>query len=210
VSHVTVKTGQSSSFCYELAMITIKPLHNLSWPEIERIVTGYDSTEKYAVHKIEDELQILFEIELEPLLVPYHKSFVTDETTYHILLEAVGEGFSLGAYDEQRLVGVAITEPRRWNNSLWVWEFDIEASYRRQGVGRLLMGTLVERSRQAGFRCIVCETQNTNVPAIRFYRQLGFELEGVDLSYYTNRDVSDFEVAFFMKRKLDELQQQGN
>jgi ribosomal protein S18 acetylase RimI-like enzyme len=49
---------------------------------------------------------------------------------------------------------------------------------------------------------MVCETQNTNVPAITFYRRVGYEIDGVDLSYYTNRDMTDFEVAIFMKRKL--------
>ncbi|MDE2700419.1 MAG: hypothetical protein OXI23_16220 [Gemmatimonadota bacterium] len=39
------------------------------------------------------------------------------------------------------------------------------------------------------------------MPAIDFYRGVGFEVEGVDLSYYTNSDV-DGEVAVFMKRKL--------
>jgi ribosomal protein S18 acetylase RimI-like enzyme len=48
---------------------------------------------------------------------------------------------------------------------------------------------------------MVCET-NTNVPAISFYRQVGFSMDGVDLSYYTNRDLTDGEVAIFMKRKL--------
>jgi hypothetical protein len=31
---------------------------------------------------------------------------------------------------------------------------------------------------------------------------MGFELDGVDMSYYTNRDVESGEVAVFMKRKL--------
>jgi ribosomal protein S18 acetylase RimI-like enzyme len=51
---------------------------------------------------------------------------------------------------------------------------------------------------------MVAETQTTNVPAICFYRQAGFEFGGIDLSYYTNRDRIDGEVALFMKRKLYE------
>jgi ribosomal protein S18 acetylase RimI-like enzyme len=47
------------------------------------------------------------------------------------------------------------------------------------------------------------ETQNTNLPAIRFYRAVGFEIEAVDLSYYTNHDTLDGEVAIFMKRKVE-------
>ena len=39
--------------------------------------------------------------------------------------------------------------------------------------------------------------------AIQIYRQLGFRVEGVDLSYYTNEDYPDGEIAIFMKRRLD-------
>lgn len=55
----------------------------------------------------------------------------------------------------------------------------------------------VEKSaKSAGFRAIGLETQNTNVPAIEFYEKCGFELEGIDLSYYTNHDVTAGEVVF--------------
>ena len=54
-----------------------------------------------------------------------------------------------------------------------------------------------------GFRVLVCETQTTNVPAIDFYRSVGFEVGGIDLSYYGNDDVQAGEVALFLKRKLE-------
>ena len=56
---------------------------------------------------------------------------------------------------------------------------------------------------EEGLRVLVCETQTTNVPAIDFYRSVGFELDGIDLSYYGNDDVAAGEVALFMKRKLE-------
>jgi ribosomal protein S18 acetylase RimI-like enzyme len=56
---------------------------------------------------------------------------------------------------------------------------------------------------ETGLRAIICETQNTNVPAIRFYRAVGFGVEGVDISYYTNEDMlPGHTVAVFMKRRL--------
>ena len=64
------------------------------------------------------------------------------------------------------------------------------------------MEALAEKGRAIGLRTIVCETQNTNVPAIEFYRKVGFTVEGIDLSYYTNDDVLNGEVAVFMKRGL--------
>ena len=59
-----------------------------------------------------------------------------------------------------------------------------------------------EMATAAGLRTIVCETQNTNVPAIQFYRKLGFRMEGIDISYYTNNDLPDGEIAVFMKKQI--------
>jgi ribosomal protein S18 acetylase RimI-like enzyme len=101
------------------------------------------------------------------------------------------------------LVGLAIAQRRNWNRSLWLWELGIEETRRRTGIGTKLVESLVHSAKDAGLRVIVCETQNTNVPAIDFYRKTGFELDGIDLSYYTNADMTTGEVALFMKRKLD-------
>jgi ribosomal protein S18 acetylase RimI-like enzyme len=64
------------------------------------------------------------------------------------------------------------------------------------------MGAAIEKAREANLRIAYCETQNTNVPAIRFYRKLGFRMEALNLSLYTNEDYPDGEIALFMKRKL--------
>ena len=113
----------------------------------------------------------------------------------------VNHGLSLGAYDADRLVGIAISEEIEWNRSLWIREFGIAESYRRKGVGRQLMEQVAEIAKTEGLRILVCETQNTNVPAIDFYRSVGFEVDGVDLSYYTNRDVEG-EVAVFIEAQV--------
>ena len=116
--------------------------------------------------------------------------------------DALRYGLSLGAYEEEQLVGIVVAEPQGWNRSLWVWEFHVAETHRRQGIGRQMMEELVERGRASGLRIVTCETQNTNVPDIHFYRRAGFNIEGIDLSYYSNDDWPEGEVAVFMKRRL--------
>jgi ribosomal protein S18 acetylase RimI-like enzyme len=142
-------------------------------------------------------------LELTPLDSPYVKRWEqSDEEEQARYQQFVAEGYSLGAYEGEDLVGFALNEPRRWNNTLWVWEFHVAESHRRRGTGRILMEAVVEKARQAGFRVVGLETQSTNIPAISFYRAVGFEIDALDLSLYTNTDAINGEVAIFMKRKL--------
>jgi ribosomal protein S18 acetylase RimI-like enzyme len=100
------------------------------------------------------------------------------------------------------MVGIALGEVKRWNSSLWVWELHVVKAYRGQGIGGKLVEATVQAAKQLNLRVVVCETQNTNVPAIDFYSAVGFELDGIDLSYYSNHDLETGEVALFMKRKI--------
>ena len=68
--------------------------------------------------------------------------------------------------------------------------------------GPAVAHSAAQKGRAAGLRAIFLETQTTNVPAIRFYRKVGFTLDGIELSLYSNDDWPDGEMALFMKRVL--------
>lgn len=185
--------------------IEILPLTSFTQDEIWPIVTGYESDEKYAVEKAESDERTVFSVQLVGLDQPYRSSFVDDfiEEEFQRFLSYLPQGYSFGAYHGGRLVGFAIGEVEVWNRSLRIWEFQVMEGYRRQGIGRALMSRVVERALESMLRIVVLETQNTNVKAIRFYRSMGFSLEAIDLSLYSNHDMDGGEVAFFMKRRLE-------
>ena len=185
-------------------MIEIKTLRRLEPDDLRRLNVGYTSPAKYVVKKSESPQKTTITLELVSLDHPYVKEWETDEQEIARGQEVVTYGLSLEAYERDQMVGIALAEPRRWNRSLWVWEFHIAETHRRKGLGRQLMQALVQNARKAGLRVLVCETQSTNMPAINFYRAMGFEIDGIDLSYYTNNDLYHSEVALFMKRKLED------
>ena len=183
-------------------MVEVKTLTELD-PDSLRLFASYISNTKYAVRKTESDDHAVIELELVSLERPYTKRYSPlDEETIQRYTGVLRYGLSLGAYQGEQLVGIAVAEPQTWNRSLWVWEFHVAETHRRQGIGRQMMEELVERGRASGLRIVVCETQNTNVPAIHFYRRVGFKVEGIDLSYYSNDDWPEGEVAIFMKRRL--------
>lgn len=184
-------------------MIDIRLLTELNPEDLNRLVTGYTSAEKYQVTLTESARKFVLELEAVPLDRPYHKRYdCPDAGTVAQYFELPALGFSFGAYDAEQCVGIALAEPSDWNKSLWVWELHVAETHRQRGVGRRLVEALAEKARSAGLRVLVCETQNTNVPAMRFYQRAGFQIEGIDLSYYSNDDFPDGEIAVFMKKRL--------
>jgi ribosomal protein S18 acetylase RimI-like enzyme len=184
-------------------MIQIRPIQQIADEEARTVTGSYTCTSIYRVQYSDDDGHTRLELTLEALPQPVTRVYEHfDAETIAHYNSVVQEGFSWGAYAAQELVGFLIAEQRAWNASLWVWEFHVAAAYRRQGIGRGLMDQAVQAARAASLRTIICETQNRNAPAIQVYRRLGFGVEGIDISYYTNNDYPDRDVAVFMKRRL--------
>lgn len=184
-------------------MIAIRKLVDLSSADLRRLVVGYTSDATYRVTRSESEPRSVFTLELVPLTVPYRKRYDhLDAGTVADYQRMASLGYSFGAYDGGQCVGLGLAEPSHWNKTLFVHELHVADTHQRRGIGRQLVEALAEKGRANGFRILLCETQNTNFPAIHFYRQTGFHLEGFDLSHYRNDDYPDGEIAVFMKRKL--------
>ena len=185
-------------------MVEIRTLTELSADGVAQLVTGYVSNARYEASKPEVDDRGVIRLELVGLERPYTKRLPPpDQEAMQRYTDTLRHRLSLGAYEGEQLVGIAVAEPEGWNRSLWVREFHVAERHRRLGRGRQMMKELAERGRASGLRIMVCETQNTNVPAIQFYRRVGFNIEGIDLSYYSNDDYPEGEVAVFMKRRLE-------
>ena len=183
-------------------MVKIRSLTELNLANLQRVASGYSSDSQYVVRYTSAEDHVSFDLQLVSLDEPYVKQFDYDHEILQRYETLLNEGYSFGVYDEDLLVGLIIGEPHAWNRSLWVLEFHVVDAYRTEGIGKQLMEYVAQKAKSAGFRTIVCETQNTNVTAINVYRKLGFSLEGIDISYYSNHDYPDGEIAVFMKRRL--------
>jgi ribosomal protein S18 acetylase RimI-like enzyme len=183
-------------------MIELRPLRTFDVNVIQPLIVGYDSAAEYVVTHVDTADVMSMELRLQPLERPYIRRWEPiDAETLVDLAHAVESGYSWGAYAGEELVGVALASPQEWNRTLWVWEFHIAGPWQRQGVGQRLMAALVDQAGRANFRAVVCETQNTNVPAINFYRKQGFVFDGSRLTLYAGSEIEN-EVAIFMKRHL--------
>lgn len=184
-------------------MVVIRLLSSIDTSLLERLITGYTSMETYRVTRVETADTIRFELRLTPLEQPFVKRYPPhDSTELQRYRDLAAAGHAFGAFEGETCIGIALCEPQRWNSSLYVWEFHIALEFQRQGIGRALMAAVEAHARDEGLRCIVCETQTTNMPAIRFYRTLSFTVDAVDISLYANDDIERGEIAVFMKKRV--------
>ncbi|MEC0238452.1 GNAT family N-acetyltransferase [Paenibacillus dokdonensis] len=163
---------------------------------------GYTSSFKYEIYREMNDNKLSITLELLPLEAEYHKTYPRDQDDNDRYDRLLPLGYSLGAYKGEELVGVVICEPQEWNNTLYIWDIQVSSEYRRRNIGRALLNIVTENAKKDGFRAIRLETQNYNVPAIRFYNECGFTIDGIDTSFYTNTDMETGEVALFMAKKL--------
>lgn len=182
--------------------VEIRELRSIARRHFEDMGNGYTSNAKYAVRRAVTGGQITFAIQLIQLDRPYVKEWPCREEYIAELSKILKHGMSFGAFAGDRLVGVAIAEPRSWNNTLWVETIHIDAVYRRAGIGSRLLRKVEAMAKEKEFRVIGLEVQNTNAPAVAFYQKMGFVLDGLDASLYFNNDDFNGEIAFFMKKHL--------
>ena len=81
-----------------------------------------------------------------------------------------------------------------------LWDIRVAKNARRHGVGAALMENVEAWSVAHGARWLEVETQNINVPACRFYEQIGFELREVNRSAYVTLPG---EIQLIWGEKLD-------
>jgi len=72
----------------------------------------------------------------------------------------------------------------------------LDLDYRRQGIGQQLWQKAVSFARQNEARAIMVETQNTNVPACRFYEKVGCQLVGFNEAFYNKGEIALFWAYF--------------
>ncbi|GAB4415930.1 MAG: hypothetical protein Kow002_01390 [Anaerolineales bacterium] len=76
--------------------------------------------------------------------------------------------------------------------TVWVTDFAVRPSRRRQGVGSVLLSTAQDWAAARGARDIFLEMSSKNHPAIRLAQKFGFEFCGYNDHYYVTQDVALF------------------
>lgn len=139
-----------------------------------------------------------FGVRVEDCLRPvpaYRKDYDRDSKAFRMVRDAADRAL-LAVRDAEGWAGYLLLG-EHWNGYACVEDLGVEARHRRRGVAQRLMEAAVTWARQRGLAGLMLETQDTNVPACRFYQHVGFELGGIDRLLYSAQDGLQGETALF-------------
>ncbi|MFH1434229.1 MAG: ribosomal protein S18-alanine N-acetyltransferase [Pseudomonadota bacterium] len=85
-------------------------------------------------------------------------------------------------YDEMHILNIAV-----------------HPEFRRQGIARRLLTSLIEHGRENNFKYVTLEVRESNIAALGLYRSLRFRVEGIRKGYYSD----NCEDALIMASYLD-------
>lgn len=103
------------------------------------------------------------------------------------------------AIENDAICGFAATQYQAWNRRLVVRHLYVDASSRKRGVGWRLMEAAQAEADQHGALNIWAEISNRNLPAIEAFKAMGFQITGLDLTWYDGTE-SEGEFAVFLNR----------
>jgi GNAT superfamily N-acetyltransferase len=176
-------------------MITIRPLR---LPEDLQGILGLDTSfETDRIYRVEI-IESSFQLVETSAKVKKKYTLDTDE-----LARLSAQHFSVVASIGSEIAGLAAAEYVDWNRRVILHHLYVARDHRRSGIGGLLLQSVTAWSRTTTARCLWLETQNVNIPAIRFYRRAGFSLSGFDASLYDSNNVDPREVGIFFSKPLD-------
>jgi ribosomal protein S18 acetylase RimI-like enzyme len=161
--------------------------------QIRQIDSSFTTDEIYAAYRDENELIL----RSTPLPTPLTKGFPMDALDQ----KDRPWDFALVAIADDRICGFLAAEFEAWRRRLTIWHLYVNILHRRRGIARLLVDRAQAHGATTGALNLWLETSSTNVPAVKAYRKLGFELCGMDTTFYNGTPASA-ETALFFTRPI--------
>ncbi len=125
----------------------------------------------------EADLDAVAGLEVACFSIPWSRRMIQDELdndrARYLVAAVEGQVAGYGGvwilFDEGHITNIAV-HPR----------------FRKSGIGRNLLGTMIELMKQEGVLSATLEVRRGNAAAVALYRSFGFSVEGVRRGYYTD------------------------
>ncbi len=101
-----------------------------------------------------------------------------DQFRNHIIVNAVDLDRSVGAFDDERLVGFSLNGFGEWEGKPTVYDAGtgVVPDRRREGISDRMFDMMLPVFRESGIEQFLLEVVTTNTGAIKLYEKIGFEI----------------------------------
>ena len=181
----------------------IKEMDKTCFPLYDQVSMNVDVRSEYRVTRIDNGLGgLVFE---EENVAPYVKDLSKYEKAveYEEMFDISSWRFYM-AFDGDIPVGaMTIAGATEGMNMLGgrtdvcvLWDIRVADGYKHKGIGQRLLYQGIAGAKADGYRLMIIECQNNNVPACKFYRKQGALLSKVDMNAYDSEPDIANEVQF--------------
>ena len=197
--HLLEEHADIENSCRSITMITVKEVDSSFFERYDSVSMIVKVSSEYKIKRIDNGLGgMLFE---EKTVEPYTKDFSIYEraTEYEENFDISNWRFYM-AFDREKPVGAMTVAGRTKNMDMLgdrddacvLWDIRVENNYKHQGIGQKLFDLGVSNAKADGYRQMIIECQNNNVPACHFYKKQGALLSKIDMyAYYLDEDIRD-------------------
>jgi len=173
-------------------MIKIEILDENNLNELNKIDNSFTTMEKVTLTVTESEK---LDFILKPLPNPIKKSWKDETEDASCYIDSTDK-IVFFAYYDNKFAGQIILH-KYWNNFGYIEDLRVSKDFRRQGIGKSLMNEAIQWSINKKLAGLRLETQDINSSACKFYKSMGFSLEGFDRRLYYGIPESKKEVALY-------------
>ena len=181
----------------------IKETDKSCFPLYDQVSMNVDVRSEYRVSMIDGGLGGLrFE---EVPVTPYVKdlSAYEEAVKYEEMFDISTWRFFMAFDDEKPIGAMTIAGTTEGMNMLGgrkdacvLWDIRVADGYKHKGIGQRLLDQGIAAAREDGYKVMIIECQNNNVPACKFYRKQGAILTKVDTKAYASEPEIADEVQF--------------
>jgi len=124
-----------------------------------------------------DQIDAIASIEKEGFPSAWNRETYIKEMAHNVAVFLV-------AILDGKVIGFALS----WNsnNRLHILKIGVDKKYRDQGIGSKLMKRTFIIASEANTELAFLEVRKSNIPALTFYKKLGFSILGINNNYYTD------------------------
>ncbi|NHC35032.1 GNAT family N-acetyltransferase [Scytonema millei] len=133
----------------------------------------------------------------------YHEETIRTINEFRNRMPEGNNNFILGCYEKQELIGIIAfhqEERIKVRHKAYIRSMYVKQQYRGQGIGKLLLGKLIDIAKAINeIEILLLDVVTNNMPAEQLYLSFGFQVYGIETMAYKFND-RYFDLKFMFLR----------